>query len=108
MGAIFKNWCWTMNQLGALRFVLSPWLQESRKPHCGRYTQWLVMMDPSDHAHLRTVVNKSFTPCIVNGLAPGCEFVLDDSVRILEWHRTVFWRKDTSLRHPSPIGATLG
>ncbi len=67
----------------------------------------MVMMGPSDHAHLGTVVNKSFTPCIVTGLALGCESLFDNSVRIMHWHRAVFWRKDTSLRHPSPIGTTL-
>ena len=41
------------------------------------------MMGPSDHAHLGTVVNKSFTPCIVTGLALGCESFVNLCLTIL-------------------------
>lgn len=41
------------------------------------FTKWMLFRDPPDHARLRTLVNKAFTPRAIEGLRPRIQELID-------------------------------
>jgi len=53
-------------------------VQKRMEPLYNNYTKWLVMMDPPNHTRLRALVNKAFTPRMVEGLRPLIQKLNDE------------------------------
>ena len=53
-------------------------IQKRMEPLYNNYTKWLVMMDPPNHTRLRALVNKAFTPRMVEGLRPLIQTINDE------------------------------
>ena len=41
------------------------------------FTKWMLFRDPPDHTRLRTLVNKAFTPRVIEGLRPRIQQIVD-------------------------------
>jgi cytochrome P450 len=48
-----------------------------RGPLLQMQTKWMLLLDPPDHTRLRTLVNKAFTPRVVEGLRPRIQEIVD-------------------------------
>ncbi len=53
-------------------------IQKRMESLYNNYTKWLVMMDPPNHTRLRALVNKAFTPRMVEGLRPLIQKLNDE------------------------------
>jgi cytochrome P450 len=42
------------------------------------FTKWMLFRDPPDHTRLRTLVNKAFTPRMIEGLRPRVQQIVDE------------------------------
>jgi pimeloyl-[acyl-carrier protein] synthase len=49
----------------------------SPTPLSEMYTKWMLQMDPPDHTRLRALVNKSFTPRVVEAMRPAIQGMVD-------------------------------
>src|SRR5579872_995404 len=52
-------------------------LREEMRPLFEHLKKWIDNMDPPDHTRLRALVNKAFTPRIVEDLGPAIEEIID-------------------------------
>jgi pimeloyl-[acyl-carrier protein] synthase len=64
-------------------------------------TKWMLLLDPPDHTRLRTLVNKAFTPRVVEGLRPRIQEIVDsllDDVQGVSGMDVI-----TDLAYPLPV-----
>ena len=45
---------------------------------------WLIFMDPPEHTRLRKLLNKGFSPAVVEGLRPQVEVIVDQMLKHLQ------------------------
>jgi cytochrome P450 len=61
----------------------------------------LLMMDPPDHTRVRNLVNKAFTPRVIEGLRPRIQQVVDDILEPLGERREIDLVRDFAI--PVPV-----
>jgi len=54
-------------------------------PMAEMYSKWMLQLDPPDHTRLRGLVNKAFTPRVVEAMRPRIQAMVDDILdRVVE------------------------
>jgi cytochrome P450 len=54
-------------------------------PMAEMYSKWMLQLDPPDHTRLRGLVNKAFTPRVVEAMRPRIQAMVDDIIdRVIE------------------------
>jgi cytochrome P450 len=54
-------------------------------PMAEMYSKWMLQLDPPDHTRLRALVNKAFTPSVVEAMRPRIQGMVDDILdRVVE------------------------
>jgi cytochrome P450 len=57
----------------------------SSSPLATMYTKWMLQLDSPDHTRIRGLVNKAFTPRVVENLRPKVQAIVDDLIdRVIE------------------------
>lgn len=49
-------------------------------PMAEMYSKWMLQLDPPDHTRLRGLVNKAFTPRVVEAMRPRIQAMVDDII----------------------------
>jgi cytochrome P450 len=81
------------------RFFLRGGSTES--PMADLYSKWMLQLDPPDHTRLRGLVNKAFTPRVVEAMRPRVERMVDEFLEPHLKSGTMDIVKD--LAYPLPI-----
>jgi cytochrome P450 len=70
-------------------------------PMVEMYSKWMLQLDPPDHTRLRALVNKAFTPRVVEAMRPRIQQMVDDILdRVIE---TGSMEVMSELAYPLPI-----
>ncbi len=67
----------------------------------------LLMMDPPDHTRVRNLVNKAFTPRVIEGLRPRIQQVVDDILEPLGERRGIDLVRDFAIPFPVIVIAEM-
>jgi len=65
------------------------------------YNRWMLQLDPPDHTRLRALLNKAFTPRVVDAMAPSIQGVVDELLDRVESRGSMDYIADFA--YPLPV-----
>jgi cytochrome P450 len=65
------------NRAGSYAQRLPPAALEAVRPLVQNLASWALLLDPPDHTRIRALLNKAFTPRLIDGLAPRIEALVE-------------------------------
>jgi cytochrome P450 len=86
---------------------LPPTIQEGMRLLYDHLEKWIGNMDPPDHTRLRALVNKAFTPRMVQDLAPSVEAVTDRLLKAGQSKGKMEFVRDLAYALPATVIATM-
>jgi cytochrome P450 len=72
-------------------------------PLANVYNRWMLQLDPPDHTRLRGLLNKAFTPRVVEKLRPGIQRVVDELLDRVEARGTGRMDFIADFAYPLPV-----
>lgn len=91
------------NRIGEHASRLPDQIREHFRPFFSAVSTWMLMIDPPDHTRLRGLVNKAFTPAVVENMRWQIEKLIDDMLAIVHGQG----RMDVMTDLANPLPATV-
>ena len=82
-------------------------LREEMRPLFEHLEKWIDNLDPPDHTRLRGLVNKAFTPHIVEELVPAIEEIIDQLLDVAESKGQMEFIRDFAYPLPATVIASM-
>jgi cytochrome P450 len=82
-------------------------LREAVRPLFEHLEKWIDNMDPPDHTRLRALVNKAFTPHMVQELAPAVEKIIDQLLDVAGSKGQMEFIRDFAYPLPATVIASM-
>ena len=109
IASLIQNPKLSSNRIGAHRSRMPEQLKAHFSPFFSAVSSWMLMIDPPDHTRLRGIVNKAFTPRVVENMRALIQQLVDDMLARVKDQRRMEIMAD--LANPLPamvIAAMLG
>ena len=109
--AAFRDPRLSANRAGAFAKRLPPATLELVRPLVQNLASWALLIDPPDHTRVRALLNKAFTPRLIEGLRPRIEALVERLLDAAEAAGTGRMDAIADLATPLPvivIGDMLG
>jgi cytochrome P450 len=86
---------------------LPPTIQQGMRLLYDQLEKWIGNMDPPDHTRLRALVNKAFTPRMVQDLGPSIEAITDQLLNAAQSKGRMEFIHDFAYALPATVIATM-
>lgn len=101
--SLIQNDHLSSNRIGAHASRMPPEAKEHFRPFFTAVSSWMLMIDPPDHTRLRGLVNKAFTPAVVENMRSLVQKLVDDMIASV----TKQGRMDVMSDVANPLPATV-
>ena len=99
--AVFRNPCLSARRTGTLLHPLPPERQNDFAELIRMLGMWMLFLDAPEHTRLRKLLNKGFSPAVVESLRPQVEAMVDRMLEPLRHASEADLMKE--IAHPLPV-----
>ncbi|HLN99170.1 MAG TPA: cytochrome P450 [Pyrinomonadaceae bacterium] len=101
--SLIQNNHLSSNRIGAHANRMPREATEHFRPFFTAVSSWMLMIDPPDHTRLRALVNKAFTPRVIENMRQLVERLVDSMIQRVQGKR----RMDVMTDFANPLPATV-